>query len=212
MASENDDDDDARDARVAAVAATCAPCELRPRAFFVAWSGVLALAFEGFPPAIASAKRALDATLGASLPAENPGSRWAKCTLGCLRDGVTLTREQLAALTRACARFEDALRSPTRRRIRSDDDDDDDDDEDATTANGGRVAVDRLSIVRYACRSLERVASERVVACEGWARARARAGEGEGEGGKEEEEEEEYEVRSIHWSPYDRVGVVNADP
>jgi hypothetical protein len=211
MASENDDDDDARDARVAAVATTCAPCELRPRAFFVAWSGVLALAFEGFPPAIASAKRALDATLGASLPAENPGSRWAKCTLGCLRDGVTLTREQLAALTRACARFEDALRSPTRRRIRSDDDDDDDDDEDATTANGGRVAVDRLSIVRYACRSLERVASERVVACSG-SRARARAGEGEGEGGKEEEEEEEYEVRSIHWSPYDRVGVVNADP
>ena len=58
MASENDDDDDARDARVAAVATTCAPCELRPRAFFVAWSGVLALAFEGFPPAIASAKRA----------------------------------------------------------------------------------------------------------------------------------------------------------
>ena len=44
MASENDDDDDARDARVAAVATTCAPCELRPRAFFVAWSGVLALA------------------------------------------------------------------------------------------------------------------------------------------------------------------------
>jgi hypothetical protein len=22
----------------------------------------------------------------------------------------------------------------------------------------------------------------------------------------------EYQVRSIHWSPYDRVGVVNADP
>ena len=211
MASENDDDDDARDARVAAVATTCAPCELRPRAFFVAWSGVLALAFEGFPPAIASAKRALDATLGASLPAENPGSRWAKCTLGCLRDGVTLTREQLAALTRACARFEDALRSPTRRRISRSDDEDDD--EDATTANGGRVAVDRLSIVRYACRSLERVASECVVACEGWARARARAGEGEGEDGKEEEEEEEEEeARSIHWSPYDPVRVVDADP
>jgi hypothetical protein len=29
---------------------------------------------------------------------------------------------------------------------------------------------------------------------------------------KTEEDENGDEVRSVHWSPYDRVGVVNADP
>jgi hypothetical protein len=29
---------------------------------------------------------------------------------------------------------------------------------------------------------------------------------------EEEEEETATEARPIHWSPYDRVGVVNADP
>ena len=36
---------------VALICADCAPCELRPLSFFVAWSGVLTLAWEGFPPA-----------------------------------------------------------------------------------------------------------------------------------------------------------------
>lgn len=36
------------------------------------------------------------------LPPENPGSRWPKTTLGCLRDGARLAPDQLAALNRIC--------------------------------------------------------------------------------------------------------------
>ena len=82
-------------------------CELRPKAFFVAWSGVLTLAWEGFPPAIASLKRRIASAFPA-LPPEKPGSRWAKTTLGCLREGARLTPSELDALVELC-RCDDAF-------------------------------------------------------------------------------------------------------
>ena len=79
----------------------CRPCVLRPFCFFVSWSGVLALAYRGFPRQLAGLKAALPEYY-AGLPPEAPGSRWPKTTLAALRDGRRLTPEQLATLSRIC--------------------------------------------------------------------------------------------------------------
>jgi hypothetical protein len=124
--------------------------------------GVLTLAFEGFPPALAELKarrarecravarahtfvltrltsfppgkqqRALAAHHGATLPAENPGSRWPKSTLGALRDGARLTPAQLATLHAVCTKHS------------------------ARLAAAQPIAVGTLSLTLFACRSLER--------------------------------------------------------
>jgi hypothetical protein len=93
---------------VALLCADCEPCELRASRFFVAWSGVLTLAWEGFPPAVAALKRKIARAFPA-LPEEKPGSRWAKTTLGCLKDGARLTPEALATLAEVCEKHRDAL-------------------------------------------------------------------------------------------------------
>jgi hypothetical protein len=67
----------------------------------------------------------------AALPAENPGSRWPKATLGALREGVRLTPSELATLQQLCAAF--------------------------PLATAPLVSVTRLRLVLFACRSLERV-------------------------------------------------------
>jgi len=78
-----------------------------PRAFFVAWNGVLTLAFRGFTSATVDLKVAVTRAFG--LRAENSGSKWPKCTLGCLRDGLQLSLEQLEKLHEVCARYEQYL-------------------------------------------------------------------------------------------------------
>ena len=118
MASENDDDDDARDARVAAVAATCAPCELRPRAFFVAWSGVLTLVYEGFPPCLVDIKATLTESLAAVAP-EKFGSLWPKTTLAALRDDAPLSLADLQTLRDLCTEHAAALRQERPVRVAS---------------------------------------------------------------------------------------------
>ena len=51
------------------------PCtELNPREFFVAWSGVLVLAYEPFPNCVLSFKQDIRGAVP-SLADENPGSR-----------------------------------------------------------------------------------------------------------------------------------------
>jgi hypothetical protein len=74
---------------------------LQPFAFFVSWNGVLTLAFAGFTPALLDLKRRV-ATAHPALPRENPGSLWPKASLGCLRDGVTLTEQQFHTLNGLC--------------------------------------------------------------------------------------------------------------
>lgn len=128
---------------VARLAAARERCELRPKQFFVAWSGVLTLAWRGFPPEIEALKRDIASAFPALKP-ENPGSRWAKTTLGCLRDIERLTPDTLETLGNICDAFRDEL----------------------CGTDGGDdacVPVDALSVVTYECRSLERVVSERVV-------------------------------------------------
>jgi hypothetical protein len=93
---------------VALICADCAPCELRPLSFFVAWSGVLTLAWEGFPPAIAAVKKKI-ARKFPMLPDEKPGSAWAKTSLGCLKEGKRLTPEQLRVLANVCEEYREAL-------------------------------------------------------------------------------------------------------
>ena len=152
-------------AGIAAMCEDCEPCELRPKAFFVAWSGVLTLAWEGFPPAIASLKRRIASAFPA-LPPEKPGSRWAKTTLGCLREGARLTPSELDALVELCERFGAKIAANPREGA------------EGVPAEGvpaegvpteefaaspGCVPVDELSVVLFQCRSLERVLSEHVV-------------------------------------------------
>ena len=133
-------------------------CELRPKQFFVAWSGALTLAWRGFPPEIEALKRDIASTWPALGP-ENPGSRWAKTTLGCLRDTERLTPESLEILGKICDTFRDDLCGDEL----CGRDGGDGDDSDVPPATPGCVPVDTLSIVTYECRSLERVVSEHVV-------------------------------------------------
>jgi len=88
--------------RRAAAAATAT--QLEPRSFFVAWSGVLVLAYDGFTPPLASIKRALNES-ALPLCRESFGSKWPKTTLGAVADDAPpLTAAQLAALKALCLR------------------------------------------------------------------------------------------------------------
>ena len=98
----------------------CGSCLMQPLQFFVSWQGVLTLAYRcvdchtyrcspgpaptgicrGFPKPLAQLKEHLN--LLEALPRENPGSRWPKTTIGCLRDGKRLDPQQLKTLTRLC--------------------------------------------------------------------------------------------------------------
>ena len=87
-------------------AATCTPCALKPCALFAAWSGVLTMVYEGFPPPLAAIKTALnndEALRSAHLAAENFGSRWPKTSLAALRSASTvLSVAQLETLRDLC--------------------------------------------------------------------------------------------------------------
>ena len=150
---------------IAAMCEDCEPCELRPRAFFVAWSGVITLAWQGFPPVLAGLKRRIAETFPA-LPPDKPGSKWPKTTLGCLKEGARLTPDQLRKLTQLCERWvigrsvdytarESGL-SPL------------------ATTDSYCEPVDSLSVVLFQCRSLERVLSEHEVRLGGQTRNRDR--------------------------------------
>ena len=94
--------------------------------------GVLTLAFSGFPPALEALKAALAAHHGEALPAENPGSRWPKSSLGCLVEGRRLTPAELDTLRAICTAHQVALQAAP------------------------PLQVAQLRLVLFACRSLER--------------------------------------------------------
>jgi hypothetical protein len=141
----------------------CEPCELRPTAFFVAWSGVMTLAWQGFPPVLADLKRRIAETFPA-LPPEKPGSKWPKTTLGCLKEGARLTKDQLRTLTQLCKKLSgDIYMDYTQLGLSP-----------LATTNPWFVPVDSLSVVLFQCRSLERVLSEHEVRFRGQMRNRHR--------------------------------------
>jgi hypothetical protein len=75
---------------VALICADCAPCELRPLSFFVAWSGVLTLAWEGFPPAIAAIKTKISRKFP-MLPEEKPAGEYRVQSFGFRDLGMEYT-------------------------------------------------------------------------------------------------------------------------
>ena len=104
----------------------------KPKEFFVAWQGVLTLAYEGFTPPLAYIKQELGNKIKGLRP-ENPGSRWPKTTLGAVQDGNRVTPNQLLTLRDICDKYN--------RRIR---------------AEPWELAVKTLRVVLFQCRSLER--------------------------------------------------------
>ncbi|MEM1097075.1 MAG: hypothetical protein AAGJ10_20955 [Bacteroidota bacterium] len=106
------------------------PVVMRPTSFFVAWYGVLALVYEGFPPPLMRIKQGLEERLP-NLVRENPGSTWPKTTLGALNDEVKLTLTDLEVVERICRRWSGRLLEEP-------------------------ITVSHLSAVLFECRSLER--------------------------------------------------------
>lgn len=121
-----------------AVLAACPTCFLQPYVFFVSWQGVLTLAFSGFPPALLELKGAISEACP-ELPQENPGSKWPKTTFGAVRDGKRLTPEQLTTLNAIC-KEESAAFTETDR-----------------VKDALRIWVDRVAVVLFSCRSLQRL-------------------------------------------------------
>mmetsp|Transcript_130084 Transcript_130084/g.324292 ORF Transcript_130084/g.324292 Transcript_130084/m.324292 type:complete len:239 (+) Transcript_130084:35-751(+) len=87
------------------------PFELKPRTFLVAWSGVLALAYDGWPAEVEALKSRLAERLGVN--PENPGSLWPKTSLAALHDGKKLSPEDVAALQEACKAATKKLKKAT---------------------------------------------------------------------------------------------------
>jgi hypothetical protein len=76
----------------------------KPHSFFVAWNGVMTLAFDGFPQCFVEFKQHV--TEHFQLKTENFGSKWPKITLGAFRDeDTTLSLEQLTLLHGMCVEF-----------------------------------------------------------------------------------------------------------
>ncbi|GJP34149.1 hypothetical protein CLOM_g18607, partial [Closterium sp. NIES-68] len=98
---------------LAAMISSTRACVYEATEFFVAWQGVLTVAYSGIPPALCELKDRMGATLSSMVP-ENPGSRWPKTTLACLRDDQRLTPEQLSTLRDICSTmsFQLALSPP----------------------------------------------------------------------------------------------------
>ena len=132
--------------------------ELVPLSFFVAWSGVLTLVYEGFPPCLVDIKATLTESL--AVAPEKFGSLWPKAstpltarlsqhglspllsphasqtTLAALRDDAPLSLADLQTLRDLCSEHAAALRQER------------------------PVRVDSVSVVAYEQRGLERVRCE----------------------------------------------------
>lgn len=115
-----------------AIASNTPHCELQPLSLFVAWNGVLVLAYEGFPPPLQRLKAQL-ADRHPALSAEKSGSMWPKTTLAALSDDApALTLEQLEKLRDLCAAHSTLI-----------------------VQQAQPLRVERLAYLRYQQRSLE---------------------------------------------------------
>lgn len=111
---------------------------LKPVCFFVARSGVLTLAYEGFCSSLLNIKGELEKEIP-QLESEHPGSRWPKTSLGALRAGATLSREEIEELHTLCLGWDTTIRQ-----------------------SESLLDIDELHLVTYECRSLERLRSNYV--------------------------------------------------
>lgn len=81
---------------------------VRPREFFIAWSGVPTLAYDGFTPSLLKIKSEIGKQIK-GLKKEKPGSKWPKTTLGALRDDRSLSWDDLLALRDICDKMNDKI-------------------------------------------------------------------------------------------------------
>ena len=74
---------------------------VKPQEFFISWSGVPTLAYQGFTKPLLDIKNELERRISGIKP-ENPGSKWPKTTLGALRDDKQLSLDDLFVLRKIC--------------------------------------------------------------------------------------------------------------
>lgn len=114
--------------------------------FFISWNSVATLAYVGFSRTLTAIKRAIEEGIPGLKP-ENPGSRWPKTTLGCLREGVELTENQVHKLRKICVERSSELRS--------------------IDECDRSMDIRELTCVTFHCRTLERRLASRVIPLEG---------------------------------------------
>lgn len=84
--------------------------------FFMSWNSVMTLAYEGFSQTLLDIKETLNSNL--KLKDENPGSKWPKTTLGCMKDGAILNPEQVSCIRTICTKFNKELKAlPKKERV-----------------------------------------------------------------------------------------------
>jgi hypothetical protein len=114
--------------------------------FFISWNSVATLAYAGFSRTLLAMKRGIEESIP-GLKHENPGSKWPKTTLGCLREAVELTEQQVRDLRRIClqqsAELQDLVESER------------------------SMEVKELLFVTFHCRTLERRLASLVIPLQG---------------------------------------------
>ena len=105
--------------------------ELRPYAFFVAWSGVIALVYERFPLVLHEAKTLANALIP-GIDQENPGAMWPKTSLAARSTAQPLRRAEALRLIQLCEEHTERLQAAP------------------------PLLVDNVLLVAYRQRSLER--------------------------------------------------------
>jgi hypothetical protein len=116
--------------------------------FFISWNSVATLAYTGFSRTLLALKQGIEQSIP-GLKQENPGSRWPKTTLGCLRDAVELTEQQVRDLRSICVQKSAELQG--------------------LAESERSLGVRELSCVTFHCRTLERRLASLVVPLQGCA-------------------------------------------
>ena len=108
-----------------------------PHSLFVAWNGVIVLAYEGFPATLTAAKQQLAYSLP-SLGTENFGSKWPKTTLAAVCDQAEpLNFQELQLLRELCRVHSEVVFS--------------------LPITDTTILVSTISVVEYQHRSLEKL-------------------------------------------------------
>ena len=114
--------------------------------FFVSWNSVVTLAYTGFSRTLLAIKRGVQEGITGLQP-ENPGSRWPKTTLGCLREGVELSEDQVYSLRDICVQQSTDIQN--------------------LSESDRSMDINKLCCVTFHCRTLERRLATQVIQLEG---------------------------------------------
>ena len=123
---------------IALITADLTAGRLYPYQFFIAWHGVITIAFRCFPDSLLTLKDRLNQSKLNFVP-ENDGSRWPKITLAALSPTKKLRKEELRLLNNCCIQFNERVGSLA------------------------PLVTHELSIVRYAQQSLEKCFDQRLL-------------------------------------------------